>query len=105
MLIPGFLSTEAPHALRTTGVIPVVMIFSAIGFWWLMSLILHWHHLTNPHAVTDKKIYEDAQAPLEKIFDQTGSASRLNLVTCDGVWDKNTHNYNKRLVVYSERVD
>lgn len=35
MLLPGFLSTEAPHALRTIGVIPVAMIFAGKGLWWL----------------------------------------------------------------------
>jgi len=34
MLLPGFLSTEAPHALRTIGVIPVAVIFSALGLSW-----------------------------------------------------------------------
>jgi 4-amino-4-deoxy-L-arabinose transferase-like glycosyltransferase len=58
MLMPGFLSTEAPHALRTIGVIPVVMIFSAQGFWWLINLLSRWNHITNPHAITDKSAYK-----------------------------------------------
>lgn len=34
MLLPGFLSVPAPHALRTIGVVPVVMIFAGKGLWW-----------------------------------------------------------------------
>ena len=41
MLLPGFLSTEAPHALRTIGVIPVVMIFAALGLWWAYEKLHH----------------------------------------------------------------
>lgn len=42
MLLPGFLSIpiEAPHALRTIGVIPVVMIFTAKGLWWIYEKLL-----------------------------------------------------------------
>ncbi len=54
--------------------------------------------------VTDTKIYDDTDAPLDTIFDKNGPTSRLNLITCDGAWDQATKNYNKRLVVYSERV-
>ena len=57
MLLPGFLSTEAPHALRTIGVIPVVMIFAAHGFRWLMNLVLRYHNLTDPHTQADKVIH------------------------------------------------
>lgn len=41
MLLPGFLSTEAPHALRTIGVIPVSMVFGAFGLWWLYEKLHH----------------------------------------------------------------
>ena len=54
--------------------------------------------------VTAKEVYDDAKAPLEKIFNQKGFTSRLNLVTCGGTWDEKTQNYSKRLVVYSEWV-
>ncbi len=58
MLLPGFLSTEAPHALRTIGVIPVVMIFAAQGFWWLIRVIMGMHKTGDPHYYADKKIYK-----------------------------------------------
>lgn len=52
--------------------------------------------------VTDKQAYDDATAPLQKIFDQKGFMARLNLVTCAGAWDPKNQNYSKRLVVYAE---
>jgi len=39
MLLAGFLSTEAPHALRAIGAIPVVMILTAKGLWWSFEKI------------------------------------------------------------------
>lgn len=54
--------------------------------------------------VTDTEIYDDQNAPLGKIFDRTGSTARLNLITCDGVWNQATKNYSGRLVVYAVRV-
>ncbi len=47
-LIPGFLSTEAPHALRAIGVIPVAMIFAARGFMWLFNASEEWEAITHP---------------------------------------------------------
>ena len=47
-LLPGFLSTEAPHALRAIGVIPVVMIFCAKGFMWLFNALEEWELTTHP---------------------------------------------------------
>ncbi|MCR4311007.1 MAG: class F sortase [Candidatus Taylorbacteria bacterium] len=48
--------------------------------------------------------YDEAEAPLEKIFNQRGGTARLNLVTCDGVWNQETRNYSERRVVYLERA-
>lgn len=40
MLLPGALSYEGiPHALRAIGVIPVIYIFAALGFYWLFEKI------------------------------------------------------------------
>ena len=47
-LLPGFLSTEAPHALRAIGVLPVVMIFAARGFMWLFNAFEEWENVTHP---------------------------------------------------------
>lgn len=54
MLLPGFLSTEAPHALRVIGVLPVVMIFAAQGFWWFINLILRLYRTVDPHYRFDE---------------------------------------------------
>src|SRR3989344_1518767 len=58
MLLPGFLSTEAPHALRTIGVVPVVMIFAAQGFWWLIDLVARLHQSSDPHFRANKLVYK-----------------------------------------------
>ena len=54
--------------------------------------------------VTKKEVYDDTEAPLDRIFDQGLTTARLNLITCDGVWNPKTKNYSERLVVYTERV-
>lgn len=39
MLLPCFLSAEGvPHALRAIGIIPIVYVFAALGFYWLLGL-------------------------------------------------------------------
>lgn len=47
-------------------------------------------------------VYNDISAPLNEIFDKSGSVAKLNLITCDGAWDQEKKNYDKRLVVYTE---
>lgn len=47
--------------------------------------------------------YDSDQAPMEKIFGADNGAF-LNLITCNGVWDKSEKNYNERLVVYTKLV-
>ncbi len=49
MLLPGFLSTEAPHALRVIGVVPVVVIFAAKGLWWFYEKFQDWLTAYEPH--------------------------------------------------------
>lgn len=51
--------------------------------------------------VTGKQRYPDDQAPLERIFGFS-LRSQLNLITCAGTWDRRSHNYSNRLVVYTE---
>lgn len=50
MLLPGFLSIESPHALRTIGVIPVVIIFTAKGLWWLFDKLGGWYDVRYPYV-------------------------------------------------------
>ncbi len=48
MLLPGFLSIQAPHALRTIGVIPVAIIFVGRGLWWVFRAIGNWYDAYHP---------------------------------------------------------
>jgi len=41
--------------------------------------------------------------PIKEVF-SVSQTPRLNLITCNGTWDKNTRNYSDRLVVYSKLV-
>jgi sortase A len=52
-------------------------------------------------VVTDTKIFKDETFPIPLVFSQDGS-ERLNLITCDGVFDKNQKNYTDRLVVFTK---
>jgi sortase A len=52
-------------------------------------------------VVTDTKIFKDATFPISLVFSQDDT-ERLNLITCDGVFDKNEKNYSDRLVVFSK---
>lgn len=56
MLLPSALTWEGiPHALRSIGLLPVVLIFAAEGTWWLFETLIHWyrekdiHPLESPH--------------------------------------------------------
>lgn len=53
--------------------------------------------------VEDAERYPFNDFPLQKVFNTTG-VSRLNLITCDGVWNKVDQTYSDRLVVYSKLV-
>jgi LPXTG-site transpeptidase (sortase) family protein len=54
-------------------------------------------------AVVGSEVYPFDNAPLQKIFGPSG-VPMLNLVTCDGTWDKAAKNYNERLVVYTQLI-
>lgn len=54
-------------------------------------------------TVSYKKIVDYNNAPLEEIFGQD-DVSRLNLITCDGVWLSDKKTYSKRLIVFAERI-
>ncbi len=51
-------------------------------------------------VVVDKQSYPFDRFPLEKVFD-TNDKPRLNLITCEGVWNPASRNYSNRLVVYA----
>lgn len=52
-------------------------------------------------TITQVTSYPYNQLPMQEIFASTDKA-RLNLITCDGTWNRATHNYSNRAVVYAE---
>lgn len=54
--------------------------------------------------VTDKKSYEFNIFPLQDIFGES-DASRLNLITCEGYFDRRSQNYSHRTVIFSELIE
>ncbi|MDZ5713671.1 class F sortase [Jeotgalibacillus haloalkalitolerans] len=52
-------------------------------------------------VVTEMVEYPWDDAPVEEIFGYTTDRS-LNLITCTGDYDRDSNNYNQRLVVYTE---
>lgn len=45
----------------------------------------------------------DAAANAIDVFSSNDGKAHLNLITCDGVWDKSAQQYTKRLVVFADR--
>lgn len=82
--------------------------YGAAGIFWHLSKLKEGDDIyvadasgkTFRFKVSGNKIYS-ADSLLEEIFERGGGA-RLNLITCNGAWDKNAQNYTKRLVVYAE---
>lgn len=54
--------------------------------------------------VTETATYDITNAPVDKIFEYNTNVSKLNLITCDGIWNQKERNYNQRFVVYSTMV-
>jgi len=51
MLLPSVLTNEGiPHALRSIGAIPAVMIFAAEGTWWLFETLKYWYRSKDLHV-------------------------------------------------------
>jgi len=52
MLLPSVLTREGiPHAIRSIGVLPVVMLFAAEGTWWLFETLIHWYREKDIHPL------------------------------------------------------
>lgn len=51
--------------------------------------------------VTRTASYDFDKVPLQKIFATSGKKA-LNLMTCAGIWNRESRNYSQRFVVYSE---
>ncbi len=50
--------------------------------------------------VVKKEIYKDESFPLDLVFGKSTNEN-LNLITCEGTFDKNTKNYSDRLVIFT----
>lgn len=56
---------------------------------------------TTTFTVVRLATYPDDMFPLQEVFGQS-QKSMLNLITCDGKWNKDTNSYSHRTVVYTE---
>lgn len=63
MLMPSALTFEGiPHALRSIGALPVVMIFAAEGTWWFFQTLAHWYREKDIHPLeTPRKKEQEAK--------------------------------------------
>ena len=45
----------------------------------------------------------DSKADALDVFDSSDGKAHLNLITCEGIWDKVSRNYSKRLVIFTDK--
>ncbi len=45
----------------------------------------------------------DSEAEASEVFGSHDGKSHLNLITCEGAWDKSTEEYSQRLVVFTDK--
>lgn len=53
-------------------------------------------------VVSEFKIY-DANGDASDVFSSKDEKAHLNLVTCSGIWNKDSENYSERLVVFADK--
>lgn len=58
--------------------------------------------ITTTFIVRESRTYDPGLAG--DVFSADNGIAQLNLITCDGVWDGVKKSYNKRLVVFTDRV-
>jgi len=58
--------------------------------------------VTISFVVRESRRY-DPGADASNVFNSTDGKAHLNLITCEGVWDKVSKNYSERLVVFTDR--
>lgn len=56
-----------------------------------------------PFVVVNLRRY-DPSADASNVFGSNDGKAHLNLITCEGVWDKVAKSYSKRLVVFTDMV-
>lgn len=59
--------------------------------------------VTISFVVRESRRYEP-KADASAVFSSNDGKAHLNLVTCEGLWDKLTQQYPKRLVVFTDKV-
>ncbi|HVZ11923.1 MAG TPA: class F sortase [Patescibacteria group bacterium] len=60
-------------------------------------------NITHMFRVTSLEAFDTNNFPLQRVFGSSDS-SYLNLITCDGIWNKDVKSYSKRLVVFSKLI-
>ncbi len=45
----------------------------------------------------------DPKADAKDVFTSTDGKAHLNLITCEGVWNKSTQSYSQRLVIFADK--
>lgn len=53
--------------------------------------------------VRETRMY-DRNDPTTEVFDSNDGLAHLNLITCEGIWNKMTKSYSQRLVVLTDRI-
>lgn len=56
-------------------------------------------------AVREIRLVDYENPPLEEIFGKSADGMHLNIITCDGTWIPELKMYDKRLVVFTDRVE
>lgn len=59
--------------------------------------------ITTSFSVTEFRNY-DPEADASTVFNSTNGKSHLNLVTCEGIWNKTTKSYSERFVVFTDKI-
>jgi len=58
--------------------------------------------VTTSFVVRESRTY-DLTADASNVFGSNDGKSHLNLITCEGVWDKVSKTYSKRLVIFTDK--
>lgn len=58
--------------------------------------------VTTAFVVVDSRNY-DPNADASSVFGSNDGKAHLNLITCEGVWNKTQKSYSKRLVVFTDK--
>ena len=67
-------------------------------------------YIEDDHGVNIAFIVREIQsygsnADAADVFSSSDGKSHLNLITCEGVWNKNNKSYSKRLVIFTDKIE